>query len=861
MPRRKQRTPDLASRTPPEPEPAPSAPSPAAAVLTLQRQAGNQATAALLARQPEPKRVHLEHFVLGSDVSLALAKRAKALATKGLDAAALGELRDLALASDESVDDSERLFVTALMEPGNPERLAAAKLKAGEKVSLTLALDRTTKANLRKVADVGRPEIDPGITKAVDEATDARGHGDAAVADKATKRAEDAASKQLLALAGARNKKRASAVIAFAGKANVPLRDVVAAMIAAASDSTEDDLLCAAIAFTVATAVGHAGAPHLRTGAIKVDARPIPGGASGLYNPIADATGGKGDTLFLPPGLDITNLGHRGTVIHELQHAVQDSKAPGSAPQLADRVPHEVEAYVVEGEYMLRQLAALPPGAARKAAAQPVTNHWGLSVACGMILASQADKTGELAKIITEINGLAAAKDRIDPKALAVVLKAPPDDLRSLIAKSQQTSSVRFDRFSGESRISGALPRRRIKDDTADVVRFTVGVELMPELAQRAWERTRTGALDDAGLAELRAIALSKGETIDDNERMFMAGLLDEANARKLHAQHPAGFTASGAAVDFDSTTITAGNRNRVKDFGRNVRPEDPPVSKEQEKRERGTDAAIDRQMERMAGPYAITVTDSLKLADEAKISHLSVYYAMLNAASDSTAVDRAVSAAAYVVARREGLAEAADLLAGRIKVDAVPASYLPNEWDAMYSPEGGTTKGDTVYLPTGLDPTSLKDQGTVIHELTHAAGDKAAARGTAYLKAQSELASYRREARFYLEAIAKRTGPARTAEIEALGQRLSKHVTWCLILESNARTDINEAYAFNDIVRELNAVTHPLPTADLERGLDHSTVAQNEAAAIKEIEAVYKFKRGQKGSRSGLRGESELDE
>jgi hypothetical protein len=415
-------------------------------------------------------------------------------------------------------------------------------------------------------------------------------------------------------------------------------------------------------------------------------------------------------------------------------------------------------------------------------------------------------------------------------------------------------------RRAGNQATAALLAPKRIKTATADVVRLMVGVELFPQLAQAAWERTRGGALDDAGLAELRAIALSKGETIDDNERLFMAALLDPDNAAKLQRAHPRGFSQDEQAIEFESRTISAANRTRVRDFGRNVRPEAPPVGAAQEKRERGTDAAIDREMLRMGGPLNLTVTQSLALADEAKIPHLSVYYAMLNAASDSTPADRALSAAAYVVARREGFGEAADLLAGRIKVDAVPSTYLPHGAEAMYQPEAWSAKGDTLYLPLLLDPSTLSGQGTIVHELTHAADDKAAAAGTRYLKAQSELRAWRREARFYLEAIARRTGDARQNEIAALGARMSPQLVWCLVLESNARADIDEAYAFNDVVRQLNAVGFTVTTAELERGLDSNTKEENERAAIKAIEKAYHLHAGESGRRRGLAGESSLD-
>ena len=838
----------------------PPPPAAAAAVLALQRQVGNRATAALLSRQP--KAPYVEEFVFGDDIALPLARRAQELAAKGIGDAQLRELRDLALKGDESVNDTERLFLTGLLEPGNAERLAAARVRAGEKISLPLALDKSTRANLRKVADIGRPDIDPDVTAALDEAADAI--GDKERIEKATKRADQLAAKQLLALAGGdkRRRGRALAITAYATEHGVPLPDVLAAAINTASDSTEGDLVSAATAYAVAAAAGHRAAPLLRAGAIKIDERPIKD-ATAYYNPTVEEDGEKADTVSVPGTLDVTNLYDRGTIIHELQHALQDASVTSGPPKLADRAELEVEAYTTEADYALRQIVGMAPGAARRSAASQVAAKWGLSGMTAAILAAQADASGGLADVLKEVNALRPAAERLEAEALGTLLGAPAPTLRNLIKTAEGKKGRKNPRLSGlrgESAISGLLPRKRIQDAGTDAVRFTIGVELTPDLAKRAWELTQAGVLDDKGLAQLRAVALSHSETIDDNERMFMAGLLHLANKIKLHGMHPGSFEADGLAVDFESQHITTANRNRVKDFGRNERPAVGPVGAEQEQRERGTDAAIDREMLAMAGPYRYTVMQALALADDAKILHVTVYFAMLAAASDSTPADRALSAAAYVIARREGMPEAQDLVAGRIKVDAVPAGYIRGDWEAMYATEAGTTKGDTLYLQLGLDPSTLLGQGTVVHELTHAAGDKASRPGTHVPKGASELEAYRREARFYLESIDKLTDPDRTKQIETVGEHLKDYLVRCLIIEANARTELVEANRFADIVRELNAVSFPLGVAEVERGLNQYSRDQNEKAAIRAIMKAYKFDPGATTLRGGLRGESELD-
>ncbi len=113
------------------------------------------------ARAPEP-------------IGLPLATAAKRLAAKPIGDAELLKLHDKALEDDQSISEPERLFMTALMAQQNRDRLLAAKLSAGEKPSLVLPRDAATMANQRHVADLRRPDIDPDVTAAIDDAADAR---------------------------------------------------------------------------------------------------------------------------------------------------------------------------------------------------------------------------------------------------------------------------------------------------------------------------------------------------------------------------------------------------------------------------------------------------------------------------------------------------------------------------------------------------------------------------------------------------------------------------------------------------------------------------------------------------------------
>jgi hypothetical protein len=209
-----------------------------AAVLGLQRGAGNAAVTGLIrasrrAIQRQPK---THTFELGKDVSVDLAKHAKGLAKDGtVTPDELPALHALAL-KDETVGDAERMFMAGLLDPANAALLAAADIKTGSKLTFTFA-SATTGANLRTAADVGRETAASGLTK-------------------------DAATKKLLALVGASRARRMQAVLAFGPpRTRTGPVGVLPAMLAAASDSTPDDMLAAATVYTVAASAKHRSPP------------------------------------------------------------------------------------------------------------------------------------------------------------------------------------------------------------------------------------------------------------------------------------------------------------------------------------------------------------------------------------------------------------------------------------------------------------------------------------------------------------------------------------------------------------------------------------------------------------------------
>jgi hypothetical protein len=232
----------------------------------------------------------------------------------------------------------------------------------------------------------------------------------------------------------------------------------------------------------------------------------------------------------------------------------------------------------------------------------------------------------------------------------------------------------------------------------------------------------------------------------------------------------------------------------------------------------------------------------------------------MVAGASDSTDSDRAYAGAVYIVARRAGLPIASDVLSGALKVDAVWESYMLNGWQAMYQTAAETAKGDTLYLPWTLDASTLAGQGTILHELSHAADDKAATAPRDESARDVELKAYRAEAKLYLaQLLAIPDAAKRREEAEKTGESFAPPQIWGLILEARAWPPDEDQDPF-EVVHALNGAHYPVPPAQVDRALRRDSDAENLRKALAAIDTAYKLQRGQTKHRDGLRGESSLD-
>ena len=352
----------------------------------------------------------------------------------------------------------------------------------------------------------------------------------------------------------------------------------------------------------------------------------------------------------------------------------------------------------------------------------------------------------------------------------------------------------------GNQVTTAPLRRSEITTGSAAVVRFTLGADVAFALAAIAWSRTLRAPLDDQGIALLREVALQKDESVDDNERMFIAALLDPANATKWHAE---GAPRWGRRSNSRQPPLPprAGHGCAISDAPpppRGCSCEDPPD-------EAGRAMEFDRTIVDLAGPFAATARDALAIADQANMRHEALYFAMLNGASDSTPGDRAFAGAVYAIARHEGLSIAADLMAGRFKVDQVARASLPKNAAGMYQPTAnpGGWKGDTLYLPSDQRFLSLEGQATIVHELTHASQDASSTSSAKVPVVDAELPALRAEAAFYLDAIAKRSGPARERAVLEIAKAVRLPALLCAVLEA---TEVLENATALAALKELHA-------------------------------------------------------
>jgi hypothetical protein len=417
--------------------------------------------------------------------------------------------------------------------------------------------------------------------------------------------------------------------------------------------------------------------------------------------------------------------------------------------------------------------------------------------------------------------------------------------------------------------------RRNVKYDAAGnatAFEFRVGVELQQSFVELARKLALAGPIMDGDLRDLRTQALRFRGTVNDNERMFMAGLLDAANVAKLRGM----VAGPGASITFTFASITSARIQHVIDLDRAGVPESvaEPAREGKDALQHGrfgealtkaaeAEGAASKEILVDAGPFKPQAHALITFAQSHGVSLSQILQAMLAAASDNSAGDKVLAGTAYAIADEAGNSMAGDLLVGKIKVDAlIPAAFgrlpISRTTVAFYVTAAQKTglKGDTIYLQTNLDIANLKDRSEVIHELRHAEEDKAAspaAKPVFPVKNMMELRAYRAQARYILEQILKQAGPdqARSAREAAAAGGLA---LGALMLEGQTNT-ARFQHPLELVFRAAPAPFTRTP-ADI-KGILALPPATIETAVLKDIEAGYHLSPGETGVVEGQAGES----
>ena len=381
-----------------------------------------------------------------------------------------------------------------------------------------------------------------------------------------------------------------------------------------------------------------------------------------------------------------------------------------------------------------------------------------------------------------------------------------------------------------------------------------MGTEISAALANAA-KKVAPGGVTKDELKGLRTVALGD-ETIDHEERGFLAGLLDGANASKV-AGGGTSFVFTKASIDAHLTEVADLNRPEVDDavvtaFKEKWKAVAAGEPDEAAKHVREEEDASLAQMKRLVGtsrePRLRSVVDWAAAQGVRTPQLLTV---MIMGASDSTAGDMLLAATVYAVAAAVKHPLQFDLLGGKIKVDQVPKAQLGIA-DASYSAEGmGKDKGDTIYVPESLSIDNAAHRSQIIHELQHAVQDRGATTGL--IRVEAELDGYRAQARYLLDQIAPLQASARDAAVKQTAKITNAILIRALILESRRNSRVFEMVIV-DINSEVPANVR-LSTGDLA-----AFIATGDAVLISDakaaIRSVYGIGPYDVGPGAGFKGE-----
>jgi uncharacterized protein DUF4157 len=395
------------------------------------------------------------------------------------------------------------------------------------------------------------------------------------------------------------------------------------------------------------------------------------------------------------------------------------------------------------------------------------------------------------------------------------------------------------------------LLARRPAPGHSDSVEFRVGTEISATLASAAKKIAAGGVT----LKGLRSVALSD-DTIDHEERGFLAGLLDSANASKV-AGGGTSFVFTKASIDAHLAEVANLERplldeavaTAFKEKWMSVAAGEPG---EVEKHVREEEDAALVQITRLVGKSREPKLRSVVAYAAAHgVKTPQLLTAMLAGASDSTAGDMLMAATVYAVAAAVKHELQHELLGGTIKVDQVPKAQL-GVADARYLAEGiGKDKGDTISVPESLSIDNAAHRSQIIHELEHAVQDRGASSGL--IRVEVELDAYRAQARYLLDQIAPLRGAERDAASKQTAKITNEILFRALILESR-----RDRRTFEMVIVDINSA---MP-ANVRLGTGNlvAFIAIDDAALINEAKAAilsaYKISAGDIGAGAGFRGE-----
>ena len=151
--------------------------------------------------------------------------------------------------------------------------------------------------------------------------------------------------------------------------------------------------------------------------------------------------------------------------------------------------------------------------------------------------------------------------------------RAPEDPGSAVRREPEAHPLLALQHAIGNRATAAALARDPVRDAAGTITahRFDVGTHISAAVAAEAKRVAAAGAITTAQLTSIRTNTLAADSTIDDNERLFMAGLLDAANARTMATAS----VSPGDRIEFPAASITLARRAAAEAAGRAAMPPD----------------------------------------------------------------------------------------------------------------------------------------------------------------------------------------------------------------------------------------------------------------------------------------------